>query len=174
VTRLLTRTVAITICVLLIPLTAIVTAGVKQRFNDGPNRVFSGGPLLDGELYIGAEPDWQFTKDVPTIELQLLDPPLSRRIWTVEHNGKLFVWSGYMGSFVGQLWKRWPGQAEEDGRAIIRINDTRYKRHLERITTGAELDGIAAAVTQKYPSQMSRATIESGDVWLFEAGPWRQ
>ncbi|NKB99408.1 MAG: hypothetical protein GKR90_13060 [Pseudomonadales bacterium] len=170
-TRVLTFAASFVVCIVIVAATAVVTAGVKQRFSDGPNRVFSGGPLEDGELYEGPEPDWVFTKDVSTIELQLLDPPLSRRIWTVAHDGRLFVWSGYMGSFVGQLWKRWPGQAEQDGRAMIRINNTRYRRHLSRLTSGDELDAIANAVTDKYPSQMTRAAIESGDVWLFEAGP---
>lgn len=172
-TRIITFATAFAICVTLIATTAVVTAGIKQRFSDGPNRVFSAGPLEEGGLYEGPEPDWSFTKAVPTIELQLLDPPLSRRIWTAEHDGKLFVWSGYMGSFVGRLWKRWPGQAEKDGRAIIRINNTRYRRHLSRITSGDELDGIAAAVITKYPSKMTRTAIEAGDVWLFEAGPPR-
>ena len=43
--------------VLLVLGTAVVTAAIKQRFADGPNRVFSGGELVSGELYEGAEPD---------------------------------------------------------------------------------------------------------------------
>ena len=82
------------LCLLLIPVTAVSTAAVKQRFSDGPNRVFSGGPLESGDLYSGPEPDWSFVNDIPTIEMQLIDPPTSRVIWTVEHNSKLYVWSG--------------------------------------------------------------------------------
>ena len=48
--------------VLLIVSTAVVTAAVKQRSEDGPNRVFSGGSLVSGELHQGSEPDWSFTK----------------------------------------------------------------------------------------------------------------
>ena len=73
------------LCLLLIPVTAVSTAAVKQRFSDGPNRVFSGGPLESGDLYSGPEPDWSFVNDIPTIEMQLIDPPTSRVIWTVEH-----------------------------------------------------------------------------------------
>ncbi len=29
----------------------------------------------------------------------------------------------------------------------------------------------AAAITSKYPSQTTRAGIEAGDVWVFEAAP---
>ena len=165
------RIVIVVVCLLLIPLTAVVTAAVKQRFADGPNRVFSGGPLVSGELSTTPQPDWSFVHDIPTIELQLLDPPRSRRIWTVEHDGKLYVWSDYMTTGLGRLWKRWPVQAERDGRAVIRIDGTRYERRLVRITSGDALDGITAAIRNKYPSRTTRASVESGQVWLFEAAP---
>lgn len=164
---------AILVSGLLIAATAVVTAGTKLRFGDGASRVFSGGPLESGALYAGPEPDWSMVDDISTIELQLFDPPLSRRLWTVQHDGKLYVWSGYMGSLVGRLWKRWPGQAETDGRAMVRINGVRYERHLIRLQSGPGLDDIAAAVANKYPSSLSRASIEAGDVWLFEAAPPR-
>ena len=165
------KIVVIALCLLLIPVTAIVTAAAKQRFADGPNRVFSGGPLVGGELHTGAEPDWSFVSEIPTIEMQLLDPPQSRRIWTAEYDGKLYVWSGYMGTIVGRLWKRWPRQAERDGRAVLRIDGKRYQRQLLRIESGDILDGISAAITDKYPSRTTRAAVEAGDVWVFEAAP---
>lgn len=169
--KLVRNIIIILFCLLLIPVTAVTTAAAKQRFADGPNRVFSGGALIAGEIHNGPEPDWSFVNTIPTIEMQLLDPPTSRRIWIVEHNNRVYLWSGYMGSTVGQLWKRWPGQAERDGRAILRINGTLYPRQLVRVTGGAELDGIAAAITNKYSSQTSRETVESGGVWLFHAAP---
>ena len=165
------RIIIIIACLLLIPFTAVATAAIKQRFADGPNRVFSGGPLISAEIYSGPEPDWSFVNTIPTIELQLVDPPRSRVIWTAEHEGKLYVWSGYMGTTVGRLWKRWPVQAERNGKAILRINDTRYERELVRIQSGDELDVITSAITNKYPSQTTRATVETGGVWLFEATP---
>ncbi len=158
-------------CLLLIPVAAVVTAAAKQRFADGPNRVFSGGPLVSGALHSGPEPDWSFVRDVETVELQLLDPPRSRRIWVAEHGGRLYVWSGYMGTTVGRLWKRWPVQAERDGRAVIRIGGTRYERRLVRIESGEVLDGISHAIRDKYPSRVTRAAVEAGDSWVFEAAP---
>ena len=158
-------------CLLLIPVAAVVTAAAKQRFADGPNRVFSGGPLVSGALHFGPEPDWSFVRDVETIELQLLDPPRSRRIWTAEHGGKLYVWSGYMGTTVGRLWKRWPVQAERDGRAVLRIDGQRYERQLVRIESGEILDGISSAIRGKYPSRVTRAAVEAGESWVFEAAP---
>jgi len=149
----------------------VSTAAVKQRLSDGSNFIFSGGAFETGEIYEGPEPDWSFVNDIPTIEMQLLNPPTSRTIWTVEHAGKIYVWSGYMGTAVGRMWKQWPVQAEADGRAIIRINDVRYARNLRRIQSGPELDGITAAITNKYPSQTTSTAVESGSVWLFEAEP---
>ncbi|MEQ8314840.1 MAG: hypothetical protein RL839_05210 [Gammaproteobacteria bacterium] len=165
------RLIVIIIGLALIPITAVATAAFKQRFEDGPNRVFSGGPLVSGELYRGPEPDWDFVNDIPTIEMQLEEPPTSRRIWVASHNDKLYVWSGYMTSTVGRIWKQWPVQAEENGRAILRIDGVRYERQLNRIQSGPELDGITEIISNKYPSSTSRETIESGQVWLFEAAP---
>ena len=169
--KLVQRILIILVCLLAIPVAAVATAAVKQRFADGPNRVFSGGPLVAGEIYAGPEPDWSFVNDIPTVELQLLDPSTSRRIWIAEAEDKLYVWSGYMSTTVGRIWKRWPVQAERDGRAIIRINGKRYERQLNRIQSGAELDAITAAITSKYPSQTTRAGVEAGGVWVFEAAP---
>ena len=169
--KLVQRTLIVLLCLLAVPAAAVATAAAKQRFADGPNRVFSGGPLVAGELYSGPEPDWRFVSGIPTVELQLLDPPKSRRIWIAEAEGKLYVWSGYMSTTVGRLWKQWPVQAERDGRAIIRIGGVRYERQLHRIQSGGELDAIAGAITGKYPSRTTAAEIEAGNVWVFEAAP---
>ncbi|MCY3565208.1 MAG: hypothetical protein OXH27_03410 [Gammaproteobacteria bacterium] len=82
--QLLLRILIILACLLAIPVAAVATAAVKQRFADGPNRVFSGGPLVSGEIFTGPEPDWSFVNEIPTVELQLLDPAQSRRIWIAE------------------------------------------------------------------------------------------
>ena len=108
---------------------------------------------------------------VGTIELQLLEPPRSRLIWVVEHEGKIYVVSGYMGSAIGRLWKRWPVEAERDGRAIVRIGGKRYQRTLVRIKTGSEVEGVTAEFSRKYRSAMTPATIEAGTTWLFELAP---
>jgi hypothetical protein len=157
--------------ILLVPTAAVLTAAAKMSSADGPNRVFSGGPLVSGELYAGEEPDWGFLEQVPTVELQLLYPPESRRIWVAEVEGKMYVWSGYMNSFFGKIWKTWPGQAVADGRAVVRIEGVRYERQLKRIQTGDVLDAIAATISAKYPSRATRAVIESGDLWIFEVAP---
>ena len=161
----------VSLWVLLVLVTAVSTAAIKQRFADGPNRVFSGGALVSGQLHRGAEPDWAFVNETPTIELQLLDPVQSRRIWTASVDGKLYVWSGYMNSLVGKLWKSWPVQAERDGRAIMRIEGVRYERRLVRVQSGAGLEALTALINEKYSSRTSPGAIDSGDVWMFEVAP---
>lgn len=169
--RVAPRVLIVVGCLLLIPVTAVLTAAAKQRFTEGADFVFSGGPLVSGELHTGADPDWSFTDDIQTIELQLLDPPRSRRIWIQAHDGRIYVFSGYMNTAVGRLWKRWPVQAERDGRAVLRIDGRRYERQLARIESGPELEGIAASIRDKYNYDISRATVEAGDTWVFEAAP---
>ena len=169
--QILKRAGVVSLWVLLVLVTAIATAAIKQRFADGPNRVFSGGALVSGDLYQGPEPDWQFVNKVPTIELQLLEPEQSRRIWTASVDGKIYVWSGYMNSLVGKLWKSWPSQAERDGRAVIRVDGVRYERQLVRIENGAGLDELTALMNEKYSSRATPAAIDAGDLWMFEAAP---
>ena len=156
---------------ILIPVVALGTLAISARFSDGPSAVFSGGPLVAGELVTGPEPDWSFARDVGTIELQLLDPPRSRLIWIAESEGKIYVVSGYMNSFLGRLWKKWPAQAERDGRAILRVDGKRYERTLVRIKTGPVVEAVTAEFSRKYRAGMTPATIESEGTWLFELAP---
>ncbi|MBV25919.1 MAG: hypothetical protein VYA70_03035 [Gemmatimonadota bacterium] len=162
------RVVAVLI---LIPVVALGALMVSARFSDGPSAVFRGGPLVAGELVTGPEPDWSFARDVREIELQLLDPPQSRLIWIAEYEGRIFVVSGYMNSFLGGLWKKWPAQAERDGRAILRIDGKRYERQLVRIKTGYVVEGVTAEFSRKYRAGMTPAAIESENTWLFELAP---
>ncbi len=155
----------------LIPVVAIATLAVTSGGSDGPSAFFGGGPLVAGELVTGPEPDWSFARDIGTIELQLLDPPRSRLIFVLEHEGKLYVVSGYMGNAIGRLWKRWPAQAERDGRAVVRIAGKRYERTLVRIMSGAVVEGVTEEMRRKYGSGTTAATIAAGGTWLFELAP---
>ena len=172
INRSIVRRVLVVIGVLvLIPVFALSALAVSARMSDGAGRVFKGGPLVAGELVRGAEPDWSFVRDIRNIELQLLDPPQSRILWIVEDQGKIYLNSNYMLGFIGRLWKRWPAQAERDGRAILRVEGKKYERQLVRIRTGAIVDDIAAAFNRKYNAGMTRAEVESGKLWLFEMAP---
>ncbi len=155
----------------LIPVVALSALAMSARGSDGPSAFFGGGPLVAGELVTGPEPDWSFARDIGTIELQLLDPPRSRLIWIAEHEGKIYVVSGYMGNAIGRMWKRWPAQAERDGRAVVRIAGKRYERRLVRIMAGAVVEGVTAEMRRKYGSGTTPATIAEGGTWLFELAP---
>ena len=139
----------------------IITLTVDNQDADGPSILFPGGELVSGELHTGAEPDWSFTDDVQTIELQLVDPLSSRTIWIMESEGKVYIPSGYMRSTLGKIWKDWAFQADEgDGLAVARINGVRYERQLIRIKEGPVLDGIFSKMATKY---MGGARIEHDD-----------
>ena len=155
----------------LIPVFALGALAVSTRLSDGSSVIFAGGPLVTGEMVTGPEPDWSFVRDVRVFELQLLNPPRSRTLWIVEHEGKLYLNSNYMGGVRERLWKRWPGQAERDGRAIMRIEGKRYERNLVRIKTGPIVEGVTAEFTRKYGVVMTPAEVEAEELWLFEMAP---
>jgi hypothetical protein len=158
--------------VLLVPLVAMATLRLSHGSADGPSILFPGGALVSGELYQGPEPDWAFTRQISTIELQLYDPLSSRLIWILESEGRVFVASGYMSTFLGRLWKHWAVQADRgDGIAVVRIDGVRYERQLVRINEGPILDGVAAAMAEKYRAPVTREAIEAGNTWIFELAP---
>jgi len=165
--------------VLLLLAATIVTLKLKHQDADGPSVLFPGGELVSGELYRGAEPDWSFTDDIFTIELQLGDPPTSRRIFVMESDGKIYVPSGYMRSFLGRIWKDWAFEADSgDGLAVARIDGVRYERRLQRVTDPAVIDGVAEKLAQKYAGGATPETVAEiersvaeGDTWIFELAP---
>jgi len=163
---------------LLLALT-LVTLKLKNQNADGPSVLFPGGALVSGELYQGAEPDWSFTDDVFTIELQTTNPDSSRRIFVMESGGKVYVPSGYMRSFLGKLWKDWAFDVEAGSvQAVARINGVRYERTLKRVTDPAVIEGVATKLAQKYyggvtpeaVAQISQS-VADGDTWIFEMAP---
>jgi hypothetical protein len=156
----------------LIPVVALATLRFQYRNADGPSVLFPGGALVTGPLHAGAEPDWRFTDQVAIVELQLLDPVSSRRVWIMEADGRIYVPSGYMTSTLGRLWKHWAVHADEgDGLAVVRIDGTRYERRLERVREGPVLERVAGKMEGKYGAPVTRADIEAGNTWIFELAP---
>jgi hypothetical protein len=164
--------------VMLIGAVTIGTLRIQRSSADGATVVFPGGEMMAGELHTGAEPNWNFTDDIFTIELQLNDPMATRRIFILESEGKIYVVSGYMKSFLGKIWKEWAFDADE---GVLRVNNVRYPRQLIRIEEGDVLNGVAAKLLAKYsgvPTPVSaeaiataRADIEDGNSWIFELTP---
>jgi hypothetical protein len=142
------------------------------RFADGPIGIVAGGPFKTGELYHGSEPDWSFLRDRPTIESQLVEPPRSRTTWVVVHAGRVFIPCGYMDSTWGRIWKKWPLEAERDGRVILRIDGKLYERDLVRVREGDVLEPVLAELSRKYVGRpIPPAAVSSGSLWIFEVVP---
>jgi hypothetical protein len=78
------RLAFISAALVLIPVFTLAALAVKARFSDGPSVIFSGGPLIAGEMVTGPEPDWSFVRDERVFELQLVNPARSRTLWIVE------------------------------------------------------------------------------------------
>ncbi len=164
----------------LLLLTTIVTLRMKNSGADGPSVLFPGGELVSGELHTGADPDWSFTDDVFTIELQLNDPMASRRIFVMESDGKVYVPSGYMKSFLGRIWKDWAFEAEAGNNlGVARIEGVRYERQLIRVKDPAIIEGVAQKMLQKYAPEGAppdlieefRRSIAEDETWIFEMAP---
>lgn len=155
--------------VLLVVVLLILLFFLATRFTDGPMGLVSGGAFSSGEV-VSTEPDLRFIKNYDTVEFQLLEPARSRTTWIVEHEGRIFIPSGYMLSTVGKIWKQWPLHAQKDGRAILRVDGKLYQRQLVRITDGPELPAVLAELSRKYANNMpiSTAEVESGSLWIFE------
>lgn len=164
---------------ILIPAVAIGTLRLMHADADGPSILFPGGELVSGEMHSGPEPDWSFTDEIQTIELQLEDPLASRRIFVMESAGKVYVPSGYMRSFLGRLWKDWAFAADEgEGLAVARIDGVRYERKLVRVTDPVIIKGVAAKLAYKYAGGATAENIAAieqsvaeGDTWIFEMAP---
>ena len=142
---------------------------VVTRFTDGPTGIITGGAFSSGEI-VSEEPDWRYVKDYDIVEFQLLDPARSRTTWIVEHDGRIFIPSGYMLSTVGKIWKQWPLQAEKDGRAILRVDAKLYPRQLVRIKDDPVLPAVLAELSRKYANgaQIPVSEVSRGSLWIFE------
>jgi hypothetical protein len=159
--------------------TVVVVVGITlfaARFADGPWEIIAGGPFKTGTLQT-TEPDWSFVKDYNTVEFQLVNPATSRTTWIAETDNRIFIPCGYMDTAWGRIWKQWPIQAQEDPRAILRVDGKLYERKLIRIKDDPALDVVLSELARKYfpggadSSGNPRAAVESDSLWIFELVP---
>lgn len=156
-------------------LVVLVVGGVllMARASDGPLAIVAGGAFESGELQTGPATDWSFLRDYPTVEFQLLDPPRSRTTWIMEHDNRIFIVSGYMNTWYGRLWKHWPAEAAEDGRALLRVDGRLYPLRLVRITEGDAVRPVLDELARKYTggAEIPMSEVTSGNMWMFELLP---
>ncbi len=164
---------------------AVALFSFGMRFADGPYAIIAGGEFTSGEHYLGPEPDWSFVKDRDEVEFQLLNPARSRTTWIVEHEGRIYIPCGYMKTAFGRWWKKWPIEAEKDGRAVLRIDGVLYGREVVRIKEGDQLPFLLSELGRKYlqrgaplsPEQQEQALaaglkrIADESLWIFEMAP---
>ena len=100
-------------------------------------------------------------------------PARSRTTWIMEHDGRIFIVSGYMNTLQGKIWKHWPKEAEEDGRMILRVDGKLYERQMLRIEEGDILAPVLAELGRKYAggAEIPVEQVTSGSIWLFELLP---
>ena len=154
-------------------LVAIGVLLVGARFADGPIAIIAGGPFTSGEPQSGPEPDWSFVHDVREVEFQLVEPARSRTTWILDHEGKAYIPCGYMTTWWGKLWKRWPHEAAKDPRILLRIGDALYERKLVRIQEGPLVAPLLAELSRKYAGgeEIPLELVTSGYLWLYELAP---
>ncbi|MCY3793869.1 MAG: hypothetical protein OXG51_05765 [Gammaproteobacteria bacterium] len=152
---------------------AVAAVLIGARFADGPLEIIAGGPFSTGELQSTAPVDWSFVRDIETIEFQSLEPPRSRTVWVLAHEGRMFIPCGYMNSTWGRIWKQWPVEAERDGRIITRIDGKLYNQNLVRIQDGPILEPLLAEMSRKYAGgqPIPVEVVTSGAFWFFEVTP---
>ncbi|MYH14100.1 MAG: hypothetical protein F4149_02855 [Gammaproteobacteria bacterium] len=153
--------------------TVVAAVLIGTRFADGPLEMIAGGPFTSGELQSKPPADWSFMRDAETIEFQSLEPPRSRTVWVLAHEGRMFIPCGYMNSTWGRIWKKWPVEAERDGRIITRIDGKLYNQNLVRIQEGPILEPLLAEMSRKYAGgqPIPVEVVTSGAFWFFEVTP---
>jgi hypothetical protein len=151
---------------------AIVAFGLVilgARFHDGPLGPIAGGPLDSGEWVESEGLDWSFAADLETLELQLLNPPRSRTVWLLLHDGALYIPCGFVDV---TLWKQWPHEAFIDGRAVVRIEGRRHPVELVRSDDEAIRTAVLAKVAEKYGVAIGEGEAESAEnAWVFRVDP---
>ncbi len=160
-----------------------VGIGVVARFSDGPIGPFPGGPLRAGALVTEPDVDWSFAN--AEIELQLVEPPGSRIVGVVVHEGELFAVCdlGFIARRSPVLppmrrmyqLKRWHEHALRDGRVVLRIAGKRYERQAVLVTDAGLLATLRPIVEELAEQFFSAALLavptDPEHIWFFRMDP---
>lgn len=146
--------------VVVVAILAVVAMVARGR--DGPLGPFPGGPLVAGERVDEMVTDWSFVAGLREAELQLLEPPRSRTTWLVVYKGTLYIPCGY----PNQRWlKKWPHEAERDGRALLRIAGRLYPVTLSRVRDEQPFVAVNRLLAEKYG--LGDVVPDQDTTWIF-------
>jgi hypothetical protein len=157
------RGLALLVGALAAALVAVLLAG---RFLDGPLGPVPGGALRSGELVSERDVDWSFAADLGELELQLVKPPRSRTTWLLVQDEQLYVPC----SFDVPIPKRWPQQALDDGRSVVRLAGRRYERQAVHVTDPILHVTLSRALADKYGLRFE-APANPERLWFFRLDP---
>ncbi len=199
-----TGSIALRIIVFLVALggAGFIALKVAQARSDGPlNDMLPGGELKSGTELSSRGVVWPdvlgeaggcsegVCAPMEPVALQLVSPATSRWTGIMVRDDKLYVPCdlGFMwGRFEGtQRWilnliyvfKRWHEDAMADGRAVIRIEDTRYTGQLARVTDPTLVADLKTQLEDMARSWVAPAELgpppSEGprDIWFFEFKP---
>ena len=137
-------------------LAALLACGAQEEIHEAPG----------SEIVRTAEIDWSFAEDLSMAFLQTTNPPRSRAVWVLVHEGDLYIPSG--------IARRtpWPRAVEDDPIVLLRVMDRLYLRLATRISDPAELSTLREAVRDKYGTA-PRANDESSGFFRMDPAPDR-
>jgi len=146
---------------------ALVLAGlavaVAARLSDGPLGPFPGGPFRTAAE--AGVPDAAALAALDTVELEV-DPaaPRTRHTWILALDGALYVPAGLAGL------KRWPAEAEADGRVRLRAAGHVWALEAVRVRDPELWDRLYAALAAKYHLPPERGRL-ARSTWFFRLEP---
>ena len=111
--------------------------------------------------------NWSAYEGVSVLDMQLLEPPRSRRVWLLVDEGNLYIPSGWVRSMP--FWKHWPRQAQADGRALLRIQGRIYPVELVKVENDDLRWDLARKLSAKYNLPVPNTPPDPEELWIFRA-----
>ncbi len=136
----------------------------------GPLGPLSGGALR-GALTTSPVPDWSFTAEHDTVQLETHpDDPYSVNTWCVGVADRLYVPTSMIRGPMSPAEREWVKYATADPRVRIRIGDALYEREAVRVTDAVEYGAARAALASKY--ELGPDDLDPGrEIWIFRLDP---
>ena len=154
--------------ILLVLLLLPVVLVILVRFHDGPMEIVAGGPFRSGELVTEVE-DWSFLNDIYTLEMETKKTGKSRVLWVAVHENQVYIFSNYMNSRWGRIWKRWPRNLMGNDEITLRVDGKLYALYINRLQGEAHIPAVLQRFNDKYKpaDKLTPESVASGKIWLF-------